>query len=348
MPDFLPCKPSQLAQELEINLKANSTAVKEGRHRIVSLVWGASSAGKSAIARQVIDKLGYKMYDFRANLHEPVDLLGYPYMNKSDDKVTRSSYAPFDWLPLDGEEDDNYVIVMDEAPNAQPDMQSALYQAVYDFMVGGHKLSDKTSIIMLGNRLQDHGNTYDMPTPLKLRVAHYELETDIDDFYRFWIGIDGDPTIGAFLRFQPQFLNEIDHEAYTSPCSRQWHILSDRLTQPTPNRFLTVQSHVGVAAARAFLAFEKDIENIPDIDELIKNPMQAPLPDGALMYAVCNALVSRVNDFNFRNVMRYIDRIPPEFQVMLVRDIIKTQPALAENAVFLEWITKNAEVGAML
>ena len=350
MTDFLSVTPSELTSELGVILQGNKTAVQEGRHRIVANIMGPSSAGKSAIVRQVVDSLGMRFFDFRANLHEPVDLLGYPYMkNKDNDSIaTRTEYAPFDWLPLDGENNEHTVILMDEVPNATPDMQAALYQPVYDFMVGGHKLSDHVSIVMCGNRLEDHGNTFDMPTPLKLRVATYVLETEIDDFIRFWFSINGNPTIGAFLRFQPTFLNNIDHDAYTSPCSRQWHILSDRLQLPTPNRFKTVQAHVGLAAARAFIAFERDIENIPDMDALIEHPMQAPVPEGALLYAVCNALVSRVSVANFKNIVRYVDRIPSEMQVMVIRDIVKTQKPLAQHEAFMDWISRNAEVGNML
>ena len=312
------------------------------------MIWGASGVGKSAIVMQCIQRMKYHAIDFRANLHEPTDLLGFPYIKDQNSDNPRSAYAPPAWLPLEGHAKPNSVILGEEMPNATADMQSAFYQATYDYAVGGAKFADDVSVIMLGNRMQDHGGTYDMPEPLKQRCAHYELVTDITDFTRYAYSADILPSIIAFLQWQPQYLHNIDHDAYTSPTPRQWELLSVRLERPTPNRLLTVQSHVGIAAARAFCAFEKDIEKIPDMDQLILNPLLAPVPDGALLYAVCSNLVHRADRNNLKPIMAYLNRIEPDFQIVTVRNIAKTKPELCALPEFMTWIEDNANSGALL
>ena len=353
MSDFLTTSPSQLKQELLILMQYNAMAVARGQKRIPAMIWGPSASGKSAIVDEVIQELGYPSYDFRANLHEPTDLLGFPFVTKQEDdsNVTRptSDYAPFSWLPTGNKpENKNFVIKCEEVPNATPDMQAAMYQMTYDFMVGGHALDDTAQVILLGNRMEDHGNTYDMPEPLKLRMQHFVLESNIDDFAR-WASLNNIyPMIIAFLRWQPQYLHAIDNDAYTSPTARSWHMLSDRLSMPTPNRMLTVQAHVGIAAARAFLGFEKDFDQIPDMDELLLEPTKAAVPEGALLYAVCSSLIARVSTTNFAAVITYINRIPPDYQIVFFRDVLKVKPELAEEPPFMDWITRNADIGNIL
>ena len=51
--------------------------------------------------------------------------------------------------------------------------------------------------------------------------------------------------------------------------------------------------------------------DVPDIDELIAQPVAANVPsDPAVLYAICAAIASRVNEKNVGNVIKYLNRLP--------------------------------------
>ena len=52
----------------------------------------------------------------------------------------------------------------------------------------------------------------------------------------------------------------------------------------------------------------------------------APLLEPSLLFAICGALVQQANRKNFGQILTYAERIPPEFQVLLVNDAQRRQP----------------------
>ena len=348
--DFVQGTATEILTELINILIFNKTAVANGFRRIVAMVWGDTSTAKSSIGHEAFNLSGYNTpWDFRANLYEPPDLIGFPLVINKDSDYPKSIHAPLARLPEKGDPGNGKPdgMIIDELPNAEKDMQSALYQLVYDFMVGNVVLPDDYSIICFGNRAQDHAGINEMPQPLKERMRHYEIVISIDSWAVWATKNKINPIIIAFLRMFPQYLHNIDHEQYISPTPRMWEMLSNSLTLPTPNRLLTVQSCVGLGAARAYLTFEKEAAHMPDIDELLTNPTQVNIPDGSILYAICTALAVHANKNNFSQVLKFLDRLQPEYATFVVRDAIQSKPYLADSVEFSGpggWAERNAEI----
>ena len=47
-------------------------------------------------------------------------------------------------------------------------------------------------------------------------------------------------------------------------------------------------------------------------------------------------------DKNFDKVCTYAQRMPPEFQVVLMRDALSRNKSLTKSSAYTQWLTKNA------
>jgi hypothetical protein len=62
------------------------------------------------------------------------------------------------------------------------------------------------------------------------------------------------------------------------------------------------------------------------------------------MYAVATALGRRSSVVNFGNVVKYLERLPVEFNVMCVKDAQARLPELAKTGVFMKWAVQHSDV----
>ena len=111
------------------------------------------------------------------------------------------------------------------------------------------------------------------------------------------------------------------------------------------NMFYGVSSLIGDGPAGEYLAHRAIHKELPDIDDLIKNPSTTRVPtDPSALYAIAGALASRVDQTNFNAIMRYNRRMPREYQVVLVRDCLAKNRQLLNEQSFKDWTTDNVDV----
>jgi hypothetical protein len=133
----------------------------------------------------------------------------------------------------------------------------------------------------------------------------------------------------------------LDANDYAFPSPRTWEMVSRKLPHMN-DMFYGVASLVGDGPAGEYLAHKAIHKDLPDIEELIKNPSTSHVPsDPSALYAIAGALASRVDQLNFDAIMRYNRRLPREFQVVLVRDCLAKERTLINEK---EWTTANVEV----
>ena len=108
-----------------------------------------------------------------------------------------------------------------------------------------------------------------------------------------------------------------------------------------------MEGQVGKKAAADFRAYITVIARMPDIDGIIADPKNAPLPtDPAIRHAVCSALARRMTDKNAASITTYAGRIEqPEFVAFMMKDATARDPNLKNNNSVREWIiTKGREL----
>ncbi len=304
-------------------------------------VWGPPGIGKSQVVAQVAAREGLPITDIRAVLLDPVDLRGLPRI----DEENRASWCPPDFLPREG----RGILFLDELNAAQPLVQAACYQLVLDRRIGEYRLPDGWGIVAAGNRETDRAVTHRMPSALANRFVHLNFDVDIADWLAWAQANAIAPEVIAFLRFRPGLLHAFDPQKddKSFPTPRSWAFVS-HIVRSVPRQAVDLElvaGAVGEGAAAEFCGFLRIYRGLPDPHRLLAEPETAAVPeDPATLYAVCELLASKTDMENLPQVMTYANRLPPEFSVLLIRDAVRTNGAIAATSSFSQWASAHAEV----
>ncbi|MCW8922412.1 MAG: MoxR family ATPase [Gammaproteobacteria bacterium] len=329
------------------------SSADSGHHTPVML-WGAPGVGKSQMVAQIAERHDVPLIDIRLSQMEPSDLRGIPF--RVDEFV---EWAVPSMLPNLKRHGNRGILFLDEITSAPPSVSAAAYQLILDRKLGEYEVPEGWAIIAAGNRQGDRGVTYSMPAPLANRFSHYEVEINLDDWVA-WAYANGiDERIIAFLRFRQDLLFEFDaaQNPVAFPSPRSWEFAHRALQKfDEPNNLLlgALQACVGKAAGIEVKAFVDSLDQMPDLDAIIKGE-EVPVPKEIdLQYAVATALVGRAirareSDDAMAvhgNILNYASRFPQrEMGVMMVSDMHRAvgQDIFAVPE-FAAWADKIADI----
>jgi len=314
-----------------------------------AMIWGGPGIGKSDIPNQVAAQLNMNIIDFRANLFDPVDVRGIPYLTQENaDAAKYTAWAVPDVFPIAERDGDRGILFIDELPTAPPATQNAFLQLLLNRQIGDYKLPVGWAILCAGNRLTDSAAVYQMPSPVRNRLAHYELDPILEDWVAWAHQNSIDTDIISFIQYRPGLLSDFNPDEYAFPTPRAWSMVSKKLTKSNINEdrmFFSVSALVGDGAAGEFVAFKQIASSLPDIDAIIKDPSKYKRDDNpALLYALANAVAARAAETTMENIMKLSDKLAIEYQVVLVRGCLARDRDLKSHPAVKNWITKNANV----
>lgn len=319
-------------------IEALTACVKAGRP---TFLWGPPGVGKSDTVRQLAELLDYKLIDVRAILLDPVDLRGIPVVSEKGE----TRWAPPSFLPSGK---GKYILFLDELNAAPPLVQAACYQLVLDRKIGEYELPKNAVVIAAGNRETDRAVTSRMPSPLANRFVHINFDVDLDDWIKWALNHNIQTEVVAFIRYRTNLLHSFDpkrnEKAFPTP--RSWQFVSEILAVAGNDiEFDLVSGIVGEGAASELVGFLNIYRTLPDPDLVIMSPDKADVPeDPATLYAICGALSYRASDQNFDNIVKYANRLPVEFSVLLVRDAIARDETLVNTRAFIKWSADHSDV----
>ena len=332
--------PTVLKDEIKTNMRAG----------LNTMIWGAPGIGKSEIPQQVARELNLPLLDFRANLFDPVDVRGIPYLKQpSADSQKFTSWAVPDVFPIAERDGERGILFIDELPTAPPATQNAFLQLLLTREIGDYKMPMGWSIISAGNELTDSASVYQMPSPVKNRLSHYKLEPTISDWVDWAHQNSIDSNVIAFIQYRPNLLNSFSADEYAFPTPRSWAFVSKKLAMQPDNDneviFYGVSSLVGDGPAGEFIAFKEIADELPDIDKVIQTPSEYKKNDNpALLYALATAVATRAEDATIKNIMKLASKIPVEFQVILMKGIFSRDANLRKHEDVRSWIKENAHI----
>jgi hypothetical protein len=324
-------KPKQIKQSLEVSIKSQRPC----------FLWGSPGVGKSDCVRQVADNQKLELIDIRAVLLDPVDLRGIPSIN--GDNLAHWCIPAF--LPRKGKG----ILFLDELNSAPPLVQAACYQLVLDRKLGEYELPEDWSVIAAGNLESDKAITHRMPSALANRFVHLKFEVDLEDWTEWALQNDIGTEVIAFIRFRPNLLHSFDpsKNEKSFPTPRVWEFVSDLMKSgiPAEIEYDLIAGAVGEGAAAEFVGFLRIYRELPDPDVILMDPDSAHVPDDpATLYAVCGALARRASENNFERVIKYANRLPAEFSVVLMKDAKNYNSEVVNTRAFIEWVSRNKEV----
>lgn len=332
-------KPSDLKSEIKQNMQAG----------INTMIWGSPGIGKSEIPEQVAKETNRTLLGFRANLFDPVDVRGVPYVVQMKDTLKRfTRWAVPDIFPIATRDGNEGIFFIDELPTAPPATQNAFLQLLITREVGNYKMPDGWSIIAAGNRLTDAAAVYQMPSPVRNRLSHYELAADLEDWCAWAVSNGVDTSLVSFIRYRPNLLFDFNPENYAFPTPRSWYFVDKRLKLPNVGEetlFYGVSSLVGDGPAGEYIAFREIYSSLPDIDALIDNPKTYKSDDNpAVLYALSGALAARACDEKMENIIKVIKKMPTEFQVISIKSSLTKDKSLLQHNAIDQWLSHNSNV----
>lgn len=301
----------------------------QGHHTPVML-WGPPGVGKSQIVAQVAQRNNVPVIDIRLSQMEPSDLRGIPFRVKE-----LVEWAIPAMLPDRQRHGDSGILFLDEITSAAPSVSAAAYQLILDRRLGQYEVPSGWAILAAGNRQGDRGVTYTMPAPLANRFSHYEVDVNLDDWVAWAYANNIDERIIAFLRFRPDLIFEFDaaQNPMAFPSPRSWEFAHRALQKFSDQRDVlleTLQACVGPAAGIELNAFIDNLDQMPNIEDIV-NGEEVPVPDEIdLQYAVASALVGRAirvnnadkEDVYHGNILNYANKFPQrEMGVMMISDM---------------------------
>lgn len=318
-------------------------AIKAG---LVPFLVGSPGCGKSQVAYQIAKTWGLKLIDLRLGQCDPTDLLGFPHIFGN-----KGHYVPMDTFPVEGDEIpegfNGWLLFMDEFNSASTAVQAAAYKIILDRMVGQKKLHKNVAMMCAGNLETDNAIVNPMSTALQSRLIHLELLVDVNEFLDHSSEMKFDHRIHAYIKSFPKSLYTFkpDHTDNTYACPRTWefgHKLLQHVETDHPDALPLLAGAVSEGEARQFLAYTKVFKNIPTPEEIELDPKNTRIPqEDSILYALTGSIGHNASKKNITPFMTYVERIPMDFQIVCLRDIVRRNKPLLAHPSVTGWVEKT-------
>ncbi len=318
---------------------------QKSNHKPISFhLEGSMGIGKTALARQIAEDLGFYLVNISLAQLDPTDIGGMRMPDGNKMKVLQPDwYVDADRMAeikADGYK--GVLYFFDELPQS-PILNMNIYAQICDeYRVGEYKIDRSECYIMsAGNKLSDKAGTNQMPSHLVDRLSFIEVEANLDDTCNYFSKSGVDHRYIGWLRFQPEFLHQfkVGENAYPTPRSheRSSQMLSWNLDALAMGEAISGQ--IGRSAYANLKTFLDIYTKCPDIDKLIADPMNADLvEEPPIMYALCSSLSMKANDKNIGNILKYLQRLPnEEFQAYVLKDALARDNSLKQSKDVRAW-----------
>jgi hypothetical protein len=306
------------------------------------LIKGMPGVGKSDIVDAAAAEAGADCITRHPSVEDPTDAKGMPAIAKSGKEA---HFLPFGDLNRMIQAEKLTVVHLEDFGQAPHAVQAAYMQLLLRRAINGTQISPHVVFCASTNDTSHRAGANTVLEPVKSRFdTIVELKPDLDDWcsWAFKAGLPAE--IVAFVRFRPELLCKFDptRELTNSPTPRtvaavgRW--VADGITDPE-----VLSGAAGQGFAMEFIGFLRVFQSLPSIDQILHDPLGAPVPDNpAALYAVTSALVRKFAKDNGSRVFAYSSRMPKEFEMCLVRDASQTHPAVKGTREYIEWAIRNS------
>lgn len=336
-------KPNELKQFLKVVLQKDPTKV--------ILLQGPVGIGKTEITEQVAKELGWELREVILSLMDPTDLKGIPFADM-DAKIARWLRA--EYLPPE-DYDKPLLLFFDELNNSPSTLQNAVMNMLLRRNLNGYKIPSQTRMIGAGNILSDDCYTYRLSPALRTRLINIDVEISFEDWKQWAYRNNINPLVIGFHNYRNGELlyNYKSGMNIDKPfaCPRTWKYVSDFMNMKGLSdeiMYDTIRGTIGEGAATEFHGYCKVYGSLPDPEDILLKGKNIVPKESNVMYALISALINCVKGHKekLNRLIEYSMKIQPEFSVVLVKDLLKTEmkdEAMGTDA-FDEWLKENADI----
>lgn len=307
-----------------------------------AFLWGPPGIGKSSVVKSVALAADLPVIDLRASLLDPTDLRGIPTIQNGE-----AVWCPPSFLPR--ATDRPGILFLDEINAAPPLVQASLYQLVLDRQIGEYRLPIGWSIVAAGNRQTDRAVVFRLSSALANRFIHLDFESDVDDWRTWAIAAGINPLVVGFIATRPELLSGIPGDAVAYPTPRSWEMISDVVrahSDDIDSCWDVIPGIVGEAAAIEFQGYVSRAIREEDLRKLVSSPKTAPIPESMSdIFAMTSWFAYHSKEKEVRTAGAVLlSRIPPEFAVILARDLLKASPTLVTEPGYKDFMKKHGKL----
>jgi MoxR-like ATPase len=319
------------------------------------MIAGMPGVGKTEIVKQVAKKLGFDLLIMHPVVSDPTDAKGMPWIHFDDESgKPKAVFVPFAELEQMVDAKGPTIVLLDDLGQAPPVVQAAFMQLILGRQINGTKISKHIVFIACTNRKEDRAGVSGILEPVKSRfVSIVELVPDIKSWSAWAVDYGIEPEVIAFARYRPWVLEggeggfKASADMTNSPVPRTMEWLDElvKLNLDADLRGPAYTGAVGAGAASEYLAFERIIMNLPNMNEVYSDPDNAAAPkDRAVMYAMLGVFHRNMSKTNIDNIYRYLElHFPLEMQAVFHLDIEKYNKSLVKTKGYINWSVENGE-----
>jgi hypothetical protein len=313
--------------------------------RITPLLLGAPGSGKSDVAIQIGRELGYsddRILVVHINNYDVVDFTGVPSV-KDGYTVFNPTKFFYDFREGTG----GGLIIFEELPQSPHGHQTFVAGFELERQTESYKLDPEVRMICTGNRAEDKAGAKQMLSHLNDRLWFFDVETSVEAWCTWALKHGVNPIGIAFLRLRRELLNAFDPNNRSSPTQRSWTKvftqIPDGMSQAS--YLMACTAKVGEGAAAEWVAARDMMSKMPNIDAIRLKPDTTEVPkEPSVQFAVSTSLSTTTTVDTFAKDLVYIDRMPKEFAMLYLSDVMTTHPELQQTPTFKVWSQKNADI----
>lgn len=206
------------------------------------------------------------------------------------------------------------------------------YKIILDRLIDNTPLHDRCYLAAAGNLATDNAIVNEIGTALRSRMVHIHVESNPDDYIKLASKLGVDTRIISYLAYKKDVVNNFDKfnsgsADETFACERTWEFASDILkcissnqASPIDDEWADLLAGTVGSVAYEFVTFTHAFKDLPTIEEILKNPTTAMIPDKpAVRWLLTGMLVGHAKMDNIDVLMDYINRLPKEFIFVAVK-----------------------------
>lgn len=326
-----------------------------------TVIEGAFAKAWAKFAKKKVSVLNFVLSNM-----EPPDVMGLPIVDRADPEYPCYRYAMPNIIAQIRKaptyKDGLVLVNLDEFTKCDSSMQKVASDFVYNYRIGEYGIPDNVWIVMTGNRMQDNSGETRQHAMLTNRMPIFNVELPNKAWVSYARSIDLPPTCISFAeRFPDTFVTATPPRsgAFCTPRSftglaKYLKSYNERHGKPLAhvedNVFTRNLAYgmIGEAAALEFYAYAKVADAIPSTEDILNNPLTAPVPGiGQIdaQYAVVNLAVSMAlrNPLDAPAAIKYLLRIPTiELVARAIIDLnTATGSVTMNNPDASAWLARN-------
>ena len=317
---------------------------------LVVMLHSSPGMGKSSIAKQIAAENQLKLIDVRLSQCDSTDLNGLITFNE---EKTKCGYAPMATFPLENDPIPagykGWLILLDELNSAPLSVQASAYRLLLDREIGQHKIHSKVAMMAAGNLATDKAIVHKLGTAMQSRMVHLHLTTPHEDWIKWATLANVDSRVISYINFRPDHLHSFDpnHNDFTFACHRTWEFVSrivKNWTDIGSSKLPVIAGAIGEGIAREFVGFCAIYRELPTFPQILANPIGTVISaEPSIRFALTGMVSQKIDATNLEKVMKFMDRLPIEFQIIGFRTAVRKTPSLLNHPEMAVWLSRNSQ-----